>query len=191
MGRGPAPAVIFFRYLALALVLGVGSALLAVVVSRASSGVRLFMRCLRWGLATGAVTGAVVGASLPLTGSLRGDTGLLLGFMFGGVVYGAVIGAVVALIPTLIGASVVTDLLRQRHPHPSSEESIQSDLNSVFGVVVAVLDAILLVAMIASGPGLSSAAIALSLIVLGNVCVVLMLWRARRSIGRLWFTAAA
>ena len=182
--------MIFFRYLALALVLGVGSALLAFVVSRASSGVRLFMRCLRWGLATGAVTGAVVGASLPLAGSLRGDTGLLLGFMFGGVVYGAVIGAVVAVIPSLIGASVVTDLLRQRHPHPSSEESVHSDLTSVFGVVVAVLDGIVLVAMIASGPDVSSAAIAFSLVVVGNACVVLMLCRARRSIGRLWFTAA-
>jgi hypothetical protein len=182
--------VILFGYLALALVLSVGSALLAFVVSQASSDVRLFMRCLRWGVATGAVTGAVVGACLPLIGSLRGDTGSLLGFMFGGVVYGAVIGAVVALIPTLIGASVVTVRLRQRPPHPSSEESVHSDLTSVFGVVIAVLHAILLVVMIASGPGLSSAAIALSLIVVGNACVVLMLWRARRSIGRLWFTAA-
>ncbi len=39
--------MIFFGYLGVALVLGVGSALLAVVVSQASSGVRLFMRCLR------------------------------------------------------------------------------------------------------------------------------------------------
>lgn len=182
--------MIFFGYLGVALVLGVGSALLAVVVSQASSGVRLFMRCLRWGVATGAVTGAVVGACLPLIGSFRGDTGSLLAFMFGGVVYGAVSGAIVALIPTLIGASVVTDLLRQRHPHPSSEESVHSDLTSVFGVMVAVLNGIVLVAVIASGAGLSSATIALSLTVVGNACVALMLWRARRSISRLWFTAA-
>ena len=178
--------MILFGYLGLALVLGVSSALLVVVANRASSGVRLSMRCLRWGLATGAVTGAVVAASVPVIGSLRGDPGSPLGLMLGNAVYGAIVGAVVALIPTLIGAVFVTDLLRQRHPHPASDEIVQRDLTPVFGVMVAVLDVIVLVALIASGAELSSAAIALPLIIIANACVVLMPRRARRSIGRLW-----
>jgi hypothetical protein len=182
--------VILFGYLGLASVLGVSTALLVVVARRASDRVRLLLRCLRWGFATGAVTGAVFGASLPLIGSLRGNPGSLVGWMLGGAVYGAVFGAIVALIPTLIGAVFITDLLRHRHPRPTSEESMHSDLTSVFTAVVGVLDLILLVALIATGAGLSSAAIAVPLIVVGNACVVLMLWRARRSISRLWLEIA-
>lgn len=182
--------MILFGYLGLALVLAVSSALLVVVACRASERVRLFLRCLRWGIATGAVTGAVFGASLPLIGSLRGDPGSPVGWMLGGAVYGAVIGAIVALIPTLIGAVFITDLLRQRHPRPTSEVSMHSDLTSVFAVVVGVLNLILFVALLATGAGLSSAAIALPLIVVGNASVVLMLWRARRSISQLWLAVA-
>lgn len=178
--------MILFGYLGLVLVLAVSAALLVVVAARASDRTRLFLRCLRWGFATGAVTGAVFGASLPLIGALRGDPGSPMGWMLGDAVYGAVIGAIIALIPTLIGAVFITDLLRQRHPHPTSEESLRGDLTSVFAVVVGVLDLLLLVALIATGAGLSSAAIALPLIAVGNACVVLMLWRARRSISRLW-----
>ena len=132
----------------------------------------------------------MIGASLPLIGSLKGDPGSPLGLMLGGLVFGAVIGAIVALIPTLIGAAFITDLLHQRHRHPTSEENMQSDLNSVFTVVVGVLDLILFVALIATGADLSSAAIALPLIVVGNAGVVLMLWRARSSISRLWLAVA-
>ncbi len=178
--------MILLGYIGLALVVGVTSALLVVVADRASSGVRLFMRCLRWGLATGAMTGAAFAASLAVIGSLRGYPGSPWGLMLGSAVYGAVIGAIVALIPTLIGAAVVTDLLRRRHPHQSSEASVQRDLTGAFAVVVALLDVILLVVLLATGAGLSSAAIALPLVVGGNVCVVLMLWRARTSISRLW-----
>ena len=177
-------------YLGLALVLGVSSALLIVVANRASSGVRLFIRCLRWGHATGAVTGAVLAASLPVIGSLRGDPGSPLGLMLGLAVYGAIVGTVVALIPSLIGAAVVTDLLRRRHPHPASEETVQGDLAPVFAGVVAMLDVIVLVALIASGADLAAAAIALPLIIIGNACVVLMLRRARKSISRLWLEVA-
>ena len=113
-----------------------------------------------------------------------------MGWMLGGAVYGAVFGAIVALIPTLIGALFITDLLRQRHPRPTSEESMHGDLTSVFTVVVGVLDLIVIVALLATGAGLSSAAIALPLIVLANVSVIGMLWRARRSISRLWLEVA-
>ena len=56
--------------------------------------------------------------------------------------------------------------------------------------MVGVLDLILLVALVATGAGLSSAAIAVPLIVVGNACMVVMLWRARRSISRLWLEVA-
>ena len=182
--------MILFGYLGLALVLGVSAALLVVVAGRASDRVRLLLRCLRWGFATGAVTGAVFGASLPLIGAIRGDPGPPFGLMLGAGVYGAVFGAIVALIPTVIGAVFITDLLRQRHPRPTSEESMRRDLTSVFAVVVGVLDLIILVAVIATGPAVSSAAIVLPLILVGNACVVLMLCRARRSIARLWLAVA-
>lgn len=145
--------MILFGYLGLALVLGVSAAILVVIAGRASDRVRLLLRCLRWGLATGAVTGAVFGASLPLIGSLRGDPGSAVGWMLGDAVYGAIIGAIVALIPTLIGVMFITDLLRQHHPPPTSEESMHSDLTSDFTVVVGVRDLILLVALIATGSG--------------------------------------
>lgn len=182
--------MILFGYLGLALVLGVSAAILVVVAGRASDRVRLLLRCLRWGFATGAVTGAVFGGSLPLIGLLRGDPGSPVGWMLGDAVYGAIIGAIVALIPTSIGAMFITDLLRQRHPRPTSEESTHRDLTSVFTVVVGVLDLILLVPLIATGAVFSSAAIAVPLIAVGNACVIGMLWRARRSISRLWLELA-
>ncbi len=67
---------------------------------------------------------------------------------------------------------------------------MHSDLTSVFTVVVGALDLILLVALVATGAGLSSAAVAVPLVVVGNACVVVMLWRARRSISRLWLAVA-
>lgn len=181
--------MIVTRYVALGLLLAVSTVLLGAVVSQPSNGARLFVRCLRWGLATGSVTGAVFGAALPLIESLRGDPGLLLVWVLGGVVSGAILGAIVSVIPTLLGGVFVTALLRHRHRHPSSEESVQRDLTAAFGVVVAVLDVILFVTLIANG-ALSPAAIAVPLIVVGNACVVLMLRRARRSISRLWLAIA-
>ena len=79
---------------------------------------------------------------------------------------------------------------KMTHVPRKGEAVMHSDLTSVFTVVVGVLDLILFVALIATGADLSSAAIALPLIVVGNACVVLMLWRARRSISRLWLAVA-
>jgi hypothetical protein len=47
-----------------------------------------------------------------------------------------------------------------------------------------------LVAVLASGGDFSSAVISMLLLVVGNACVVLMLWRARMSISRLWLEVA-
>lgn len=176
-------------YLGLFLVLAVGSAVLVVFATRASKGVRLFLRCLRWGLATGAVTGALFGASLPLIGSVGGGPGPVSPFMVGGLVYGAIIGAVVAVIPTVIGAVFIRDMLMHRHPEPSSEESVHRDLTAAFGVVVGALDVILvvvLVAVMAGGTDVSAAAFSFAALLAGNGCVAVVLWRARTSISRLW-----
>jgi hypothetical protein len=182
--------MILVRYLGLALVLGVSTALVGVVVSQPSNSVRLFVRCLRWGLATGAATGAVFGGVVSLIGAFTGDPGAALGLTLVGVVIGCVAGAIVALLPTLIGGLLVMAVLGQRHLHPASEVSVERDLTGVFAVVVATLNVILLVAVLASGGDLSSAVTSLLLLVVGNACAALMLWRARRSISRLWLEVA-
>ena len=182
--------MILVRYLGLALVLGVSTALVGVVVSQPSNSVRLLVRCLRWGVATGAATGAVFGGVGSLIGAFTGDPGAALGLTLVGVAIGGVAGAVVALLPTLIGGLLVMAVLRRRHPHPASEASVERDLTGVFAVVVATLDVILLVAVAASGGDFSSAVISVLLLVVGNACVVLMLWRARMSISRLWLEVA-
>ena len=188
-GAAPGRIMIVAGYLGFFLVLAVGTALLVVVANRASKGVRLFLRCVRWGLATGAVTGALFGAALPLIGSLEGDPGPIFAWMIGGFVYGAFFGAIVAVIPTLFGAVFIHDLLIHRHREPSSMESVQRDLTAAFAGVVGVLDVILLavlVAVIAGGTELSSAVLSFAALLAGNACVALMLWRARTSISRLW-----
>jgi hypothetical protein len=183
--------VILFGYIGVALVVGVSAAILAVVAARASDRLRLFLRCLRWGVATGAVTGAVIGAMvLLLPGLGNAAAPSLVGLTPVGVLSGAVIGALVSLIPSLIGAVFIADVVGQRRPPRSSEEVVQSDLTMIFRVVVGVLDAAVIVALIASGGGLSSVAVALPYIVVGNACVVLMLCRAKGSIGRLWSPTA-
>ena len=183
--------MIILGYIGVALVVGVGAAILVVVASRASRPVRVFLRCLRWGVATGAATGGVIGAMVLLVPGLSdGDGRSLVGLTPVGALYGAVIGGIVSLIPTLVGASVVAGLIGPRHPHPSSEEAVKSDLTVIFRAVVGVLDAAVLIAFFASNPDLASLAYTLTFMVAGNACVVLMLCRARGSIGRLWSAVA-
>jgi len=67
---------------------------------------------------------------------------------------------------------------------------VERDVTAVFGVVMGVIDVPLFVALFAGGNGWSSIAVSLPFIVAGHACVLLMLWRARRSIHRLWSTAA-
>ena len=178
------------RYLGVALVLGVSTALVGVVVSQPPNGVRLFLRCLRWGIATGAATGAAFGALVTLVGSFNTEPAPALGLTLAGAVAGCVTGAVVALLPTVVGAVLITAVLGRRHPNPAAEADVERDLTGVFGAVVAVLDVILLLALLAGGDGLTSAAIAVPFIVVGNAFVVLMLGRARMSISRLWVEVA-
>ncbi len=178
------------RYLGVALVLGVCTALVGVVVSQPPNGLRLFLRCLRWGIATGAATGAAFGGLLTLIGSFDTEPAPALGLTLAGAVAGCVAGAIVALLPTLFGALLITAVLGRRHPSPAAEADVERDLTGVFAAVVAVLDVILLLALLAGGDGLTSAAIALPLILAGNAFVVLILRRARMSISQLWLEVA-
>ena len=150
---------------------------------------RVFRRCLGWGVATGAATGAVI-AVLVVAVSGLGSGASLLGLIPVGVLYGTVIGALFSVIPSALGGLVVTTLIWWRHPHPSSGEAVEGDLSGIFRAVVVLLNAALLMAFIAGGAGLSSVAISLSFVVAGNACVVMMLCRASESIGRSWSEAA-
>ncbi len=177
-----------FERIGFLVLVGMSGALLIVVAGRAAAGVRLFLRCLRWGLATGGVTGAVAGGLAVLIGALRGDPWTPADVVLAGGLSGAVVGALIAVIPTLIGAVFVTDLVRQRHPLPAAEEDLRRDLIPVLRGVVLVLDVIVVVALIAAvaGGGWSSVAVSVPFILAGNVSVILMLWRADISIARLW-----
>jgi hypothetical protein len=184
--------VIVAGYLGLLLLIGVTAALLVFAAGRVPARTRLFLRCLRWGFATGAVAGAVVGALVVLLGAIKGDPWTPWDVILGGGVTGTIVGGVVALIPTLIGATYITDLLGRRQPHPVSEDGVQRDLTPVMRAVVAVLDLIVVVALIAGGAAgvsLSSLGLSLGLALAGNAAVILMLGRARTSIGRLWSAA--
>jgi len=170
----------------------VSAATLAAVMARRSPRhgrdaryFRLFARCLRWGVTTGAVTGAVIGALIVLVGALGGGhSASLPALTAAAVLYGALLGALISVLPSLLGAFVVTGLL-PRHPYPSLEEAVQSDLRAVFRSVVALLDATLLAGIIASEASPSTVLDTLPLILVGNVCVIVMLRRAGKSIGRI------
>ncbi|MBW3576095.1 MAG: hypothetical protein KY450_14900 [Actinobacteria bacterium] len=85
--------MIILGYIGVALVVGVGAAIVAVVASRASRPVRVFLRCLRWGVATGAATGGVVGALVLLVpGLVDGDERSLVRLTPVGALYEAVLG---------------------------------------------------------------------------------------------------
>lgn len=146
--------------------------------------VRVYLRCLGWGIATGAATGALTGAVVGFIYGLGDGGAAWLGLSMIGALYGIVVGALVSVLPTLLGAAVVTGVIAWRHP--SSTEAVQRDLGLIFAVLVGVLDAGLLLAILFGGNGLSSVINSLPLIMPGNISVALMLWWARASIGRGW-----
>jgi hypothetical protein len=151
---------------------------------------RIYLRCLRWGLATGAVTGAVTGALLVFASAVRGARWIPDDVLFDGV-SGAVVGTIVAVIPTLIGAMFVTDLLTRRPPERCAPEDVRRDLTGVFRAVAAVLDVIVVMVLIASRADVAAIAVAVPFVVAGNICAGLMLHRAGNSITRLWSALSA
>jgi len=150
----------------------------------------LSLRFLVWGLATGAATGAVLGViTIFGLGSGRRDTvapspvEALSGTVFGALL-GAVFGILVSVIPSAVGALLVTGLIGHLHPHPSSTVGVQRSLQRIFAAYAALLNAALLLAVFIGGKGLASLTSGLPYILVGDVCVALMLWRASASISR-------
>ncbi len=146
---------------------------------------RVYLRSVGWGIATGAVSGALTGAVIGAISNLGdGSVGSRFGLAFGGAFYGVIFGTLVSILPSLVGGGVVAGVIAWRHP--TSPEAVQRDLGEIFVTVVAVINAVLLVAVYAGGNGISSVARSLLLFVPANLGVALMLWRARASIGRGW-----
>jgi len=150
----------------------------------------LYLRCVAWGLATGASTGAAFGViTVWGLGAGRRNTATpslmdaLTGTAFGALL-AAVIGTIVSIIPSLVGALLVTALIDHLHPQPAAMTEIQRDLRRIFTAFVAVLNTALLLAIFTRGNGLSSVTSTLPYILVGDVCVALMLWRASASISR-------
>ena len=68
---------------------------------RHTACLRVFLRCLRWGVATGAATGGVIGVLVVAVSGLRSGASLL-GLIPIAVLYGTVIGALVSVIPSVL-----------------------------------------------------------------------------------------
>jgi hypothetical protein len=96
--------------------------------------------------------------------------------------YGILVGGLISVIPTLLGALVVTAQL-PRHASGVHRDAVHSDLGAIFRSLIVLLDATVVAVLIASSATLSTVVDSLPLILVGNVCVVLLLRRARDSIG--------
>lgn len=140
---------------------------------------KLYRRCMRWGLVTGAVAGSATAAAM---GLYEPNLALALG----AAPYGLVTGLVVSLVPTAIGSSLVTALLRRRHPHPASAGAVERDLGALFCIIVFVLDVVFLIAVFALGDGFRSVVRSLPLLAVANAAAAAVLWRGRTSIARAW-----
>lgn len=150
---------------------------------------RLYLRCLRWGLATGAVAGAGTAAFVGFVaaGTLGdGTLGARLSLAFGSALYGVVIGTLVAVVPTALGGLLVVETVQRHHPQPSSREAVERDLGMLFLAIVAFLAASVLLSTYVGGEGMSSVREYVPVVGVAAACTALMLWRARTSIGRGW-----
>lgn len=154
---------------------------------RCTSALRLFTRCLVWGVATGAAAGAAVGAAGALLAVFSGpslgelfEAALIIGF------YGTVLGAIVAILPSVLGGLLVTEVIRHRHPQPSMAGPVRRDLGLIFYGLVSLLNAGVLLAILVYGTGVASRASGLPYLMVADACVALMLHRARGSISHAW-----
>lgn len=135
----------------------------------------LYWECVVVGLATGAAAGVVTGA--------------FEGAQFGvaaGALTGGIIGTIVALFPSLLGASVVTEVIRRRHPVEVSTDDVRLDLGIVFGIVATAVNAagLLAVAVYSDLSGILFLA-------LGNAGALPVLWLGRAAIVKAWAGAPA
>ena len=80
------------------------------------TAVRLYLRWIAWGLATGAAVGGTAGSVIGVL--VATSAGPALAAI--GVAAGTIYGALVAVVPTVLGGFVVVVVLLRRHPHPAS-----------------------------------------------------------------------
>ena len=145
-----------------------------------ATAVSLYLLCLSWGLATGAAVGGVTSAALGGGVGPSSTQGFDVVEVLRTGSLGAVLGIVVAIVPTVIGSVFVTSLAG-RPTDSWSPHTVRHDLNVVFAFVVAILDGCALALMLfLGGPFLEL----LPLLLLGNGAALVVLWRARASIGR-------
>jgi hypothetical protein len=139
----------------------------------------LYGQCVLVGLSTGAAAGALTGV---VDGALFGAVpGALTGAFLG-----AFIGTIVALFPSLLGACVVSELVRHRHPVAVSTADVRRDLGIVFATVAAAVNAAGLFAIVAySDPA------GLVVLAVGNAGALPVLWLGRASIVKSWAGAPA
>lgn len=146
------------------------------------SAVRLYLRCLGWGLATGAVVGGGLGSFIGLLAGATGGGLFLAGIA---ALAGLVYGIAAAAIPTVLGGIAVVVVLGWRHPQPASYDAVRRDLTVVFAAVVGLLDLVVLALWAALG-GWATLLVVVAVMVVINAATGLMLKPARTSIARAW-----
>jgi len=149
---------------------------------------RLYLHCVRWGLATGAVSGAATGAGVGFAAGIGERlVEMLVGLPLVAACYGAFFGIVFSLVPTAFGALLVTGFVRRRHPRPCSTGSLRRDLGVVFCLIAAALDVGYLLAVVGLDGGLATVGRTLHWVVLANAAAGIVLNRARASIAQAWY----
>lgn len=99
---------------------------------------------------------------------------------------GLVVGALLSAVPTIVLGLAVMRLATRRDTQPSTAQALERDIGVLGGVAVALLNVVALL-LLASLDGWSKIGPELPLIVLGDACVIPMLWGARASIVAAWF----
>ena len=151
--------------------------------------IRLYLRCVRWGLTAGAVAGAGTLAYAALAGHLEEladgeDLGSRLGQALSGAMTGVPFGMVVAVIPTLIGGLLVLSILWGSHPRPASVGAVRLDLGvACYGLTAILAGAVVFAALLEGGGSVGEV---LPYVLVPTAWVFVVLWPAVRSIARGW-----
>lgn len=152
--------------------------------------IRLYLRCLRWGLTAGAVAGAGTIAYAALAGHLEElsdgeDIGSRLEQAVSGAVAGVPFGMIVAVIPTLIGGLLVLSILWGSHPRPASVGAVRRDLGvTCYGLTAILAGAVVFATLLDSGA--SALGEVLPYVLVPTAWVFVVLWPAVQSIARGW-----
>ncbi len=151
--------------------------------------IRLYLRCLRWGLTAGAVAGAGTLAYAGFLGHLSdlrdASIGVRMEQAFSGALQGAPFGMMVAVVPTLIGGLVVLSIVWGSHPRPASTDAVRRDVGvASYGLTAILAGAVLFAALLEGGA--SDAGEILPWVLVPTACLLVVLWPAVTSIARGW-----